>query len=88
MLGMAGLDLVWTILAGQAGVIREVNPFAASILQSPIQLVAFKFAATGLGIGILYVWRHRRQIQNVTWWMCLVSVLLTFRWVVLDSVVG
>lgn len=88
MLVMSAIDLTWTILAGQAGVMREVNPLAAGYLQSPLQLIVLKVIATGLGCGILYVWRTRRQVQNATWWMCLVCVLLTFRWVVFDSVIG
>lgn len=88
MLAMSALDLVWTILAGQAGIMREVNPLAATLLKTPMQLVLFKVSATGLGFVILYVWRRRAQIQQATWWMCLVCVLLTFRWVVFDSVVN
>lgn len=88
MLVMSAIDLAWTILAGQAGVMREVNPLAAGYLQSPLQLIVLKVIATGLGCGILYVWRTRRQVQNATWWMCLVCVLLTFRWVVFDSVIS
>lgn len=85
MFCMSTLDLVWTILAGQAGVMREVNPLAAGFVRSPEQLAVFKVAATVTGLGILYVWRQRQQIQLATWWMCLVCVLLTFRWVVFDS---
>ncbi|NQV25075.1 MAG: hypothetical protein HQ518_11985 [Rhodopirellula sp.] len=88
MLAMSAIDLAWTILAGQAGAMREVNPLAAGFIQSPLQLVALKVIATGLGCGILYAWRQRQQIQDATWWMCLVCVLLTFRWVVFDSVIG
>ena len=88
MLVMSSIDLVWTILAGQAGVMREVNPFAAGFIQSPLQLVMLKVCATGLGCGILYIWRQKPQIHDATWWMCLVCVLLTFRWVVFDSVLG
>lgn len=88
MLVMSAIDLTWTILAGQAGVMREVNPLAAGYIQSPLQLIVLKVFATGLGCGILYVWRQRRQVQNATWWMCLVCVLLTFRWVVFDSVIS
>lgn len=85
MLGMSAVDLVWTILAGQAGLMREMNPLAAGMIDSPAKLATFKVLATSVGIGILYVWRQRRQIQQATWWMCLVSVLLTFRWVMFDS---
>lgn len=88
MLVMSAIDLTWTILAGQAGVMREVNPLAAGYLQSPLHLIVLKVLATGLGCGILYAWRRRRQVQNATWWMCLVCVLMTFRWVVFDSVIS
>lgn len=87
MTGIAVIDLVWTILAGQAGTMREINPLAAAILHSPGQLALFKFLATATGFGILFAWRQRRQIQVATWWMCLISVLVTFRWIVFDSVV-
>lgn len=85
MLGMSCLDLVWTILAGQAGIMKEVNPLAAGLVDSPARLAILKVVATGVGFGILFAWRQRRQIQQATWWMCLVCILLTFRWVIFDS---
>ena len=88
MLGMLILDLTWTILAGQAGVMKEVNPIAAEMIDSPLQLAVFKIVTTSIGLGILYFWRNRHQIQFATWWVCLVCVLLTFRWVVFDSVIS
>ena len=88
MLGMSVLDLAWTVLAGQAGVMKEVNPVAAQFIHSPSQLALFKVFATIVGFTILYAWRQRQQIQQATWWMCLVSVLLTFRWVVFDSMLN
>jgi hypothetical protein len=88
MLGMSMIDLIWTILAGQAGVMKEVNPLAAGFVGSPLQLSLFKVMAIVVGFGILFAWRHRRQIQQATWWMCLVCVLLTFRWVVFDSMLN
>lgn len=86
--GMSVLDLVWTMAAYYAGAMREINPLAATLISSPGQLVLFKLMATGLGASILYAWRNRTQIQQATWWMCLVCVLLTFRWVVFDSVMN
>lgn len=88
ILAMSAIDLIWTVLAGQAGVMTELNPIAKSMMDSPAKLALFKVAATGLGIGILYTWRHRSQIQQATWWMCLVCVLLTFRWVMFDSMMS
>lgn len=88
MLAMSAIDLVWTLLAAQAGAMQELNPIAAHFVKSPMQLTVFKLVATGVGCGILYVYRHRAQMQQATWWMCLVTVLLTFRWVVFDSLVN
>ena len=86
MLGMSAIDLIWTILAAQAGAMRELNPLAVGMIETPVQLACFKVVATLTGLGILYAWRERHQIQQATWWMCLVCVLLTFRWVVFAEV--
>jgi hypothetical protein len=67
---------------------RELNPVAAQLVGSPMHLILFKVVATGAGGAILFIWRHRSQIQQAAWWMCLVCVLLTFRWVVFDSVLN
>jgi hypothetical protein len=88
MLGMSLIDLSWTILAGQAGVIKEVNPLAARYLDSPAELALFKVLASLVGFGILFIWRKRYQIQQATWWICLFCVLVTFRWVVFDSMMN
>jgi len=88
MFGMSLLDVLWTVLAGQAGAMRELNPIAAQFIDSPMKLALFKAAATAVGFSILYGWRHRGQIQHATWWMCLVCVLLTFRWVMFDSMMN
>lgn len=88
MLAMSALDLVWTILATQAGVMTEINPLAQKIVSSPAQLALFKVVATLTGITIMYVWRQRNEMQKAAWWMCLVCVLMTFRWVIFDSMVN
>jgi hypothetical protein len=88
MMGMSVIDLVWTVLAGQAGAMTELNPLAAQFMDSPVQLACIKVFATAIGFGILFVWRQRRQVQQATWWMCLVCVLLTFRWVMFDSMMN
>ena len=87
MIGMSVIDVVWTILAVRAGVMSEVNPLANQFAASPMQLVAFKVVATGSALAILFMWRRVHQIQKATWWACLICVLLTFRWVVFDSIV-
>lgn len=88
MLAMSVLDLAWTAVAFRAGVMRELNPVAAQLVGSPMHLILFKVVATGAGGAILFIWRRRSQIQQAAWWMCLVCVLLTFRWVVFDSVLN
>ena len=88
MLGMSLIDLAWTILAGQAGVMREVNPVAGMYMNSPQQLAVFKVIATLIGFSILYIWRQRPVMQQATWWMCLVCVLVTFRWVIFNSMMS
>ena len=85
MLGMSAVDLLWTIMAGQAGVMKEINPLAAGLIQTPTSLALFKVTATAIGCGLLYSFRDRRRVQEATWWMCLVCVLVTFRWVMFDS---
>ncbi|MEZ5944676.1 MAG: DUF5658 family protein [Planctomycetaceae bacterium] len=85
MVVMSALDLAWTILASQAGIMAEVNPVARGMVSDPWSLALFKVAAMGIALVILYFWRHRRQIQQATWWTCLVCVLLMFRWVIFDS---
>ena len=87
MLGMSAIDLIWTVLAVQAGAMSEVNPIAAPFADSPARLALFKLAVTGTALAILYVWRSRPSTQQATWWMCLVCVLLTFRWVMFDSMI-
>ena len=64
---------------------KEVNPLAVGIVHSPQALAAFKVIATSLGFALLYALRKQKRGQEVTWWMCLVCVLVTFRWVIFDS---
>lgn len=88
MLGMSLVDLLWTLLADHAGVMTEINPLGAQLLHTPWQLALFKLAATIVSCSILFAWRHQPQIQQATWWMCLVCVLVMFRWIVFDSMVN
>ncbi len=85
IIAMSALDLTWTIMSSQAGHMREVNPIAANVIDSPFKLILFKLVATLGACGILYWLRSNPKVQAATWWMCLVCVLLTFRWVVFNS---
>ncbi|MEZ6126269.1 MAG: DUF5658 family protein [Planctomycetaceae bacterium] len=79
------LDLVWTILTAQAGVIREVNPVARNLISDPMQLMMLKVGATTLAITLLYTLRRHAIAQSASWWSCLVCTLLTARWLTFTS---
>lgn len=78
-------DLTWTILASQAGQMRELNPLGSRLITDPTMLIAFKFVATLVGCGLLFALRHHRRARLACWWLCLVCTVLTFRWVMFNS---
>ena len=78
------LDLTWTILAHQAGQMLELNPLGSRLIDDPMKLIAFKGAATGLAVVLLFALRKYRQAQLAAWWVCLVCTLLTARWLTLS----
>lgn len=79
------VDLVWTILASHTGVMRELNPLGRQWIDSPLQLVLFKFTVVSAAVGLLY-WLHQRPIAQVaSWWSCLVLALVTARWLTFNS---
>ncbi|WP_146511463.1 DUF5658 family protein [Thalassoglobus neptunius] len=82
---LSALDLIWTILAWQAGQMKELNPIASQFIDNPIQLVCFKAIATFAGAALLVGLRQYRQAQLASWWMCLVCTVLTFRWLTFHS---
>ncbi|MEW4490482.1 DUF5658 family protein [Thalassoglobus sp. JC818] len=82
---LSALDLIWTILAWQAGQMKELNPIASQFINDPIQLVCFKAIATFAGAALLVGLRQYRQAQLASWWMCLVCTVLTFRWLTFHS---
>ncbi len=79
------LDLAWTIMASQAGQMRELNPVGSALVQSPLLLSLFKIGATGMTIGLLFALRKYRRAQLATWWACLILTVLTLRWVTFSS---
>lgn len=82
---LSSLDLIWTLLASQAGQMLELNPIASHFIHDPLSLIAFKASATLLGCGLLYALRRHSRAQLASWWMCLVCTMLTFRWLVFNS---
>jgi hypothetical protein len=81
----SGLDLVWTLLASGAGQMTELNPIGSHLLRNPLHLSLFKITATVVSCGLLMYLRQHQRAQLATWWMCLVCTVLTFRWLVLNS---
>ena len=79
------LDLVWTLLASQAGQMNELNPIGRRLMDNPVQLTAFKMVATLFSCGLLMWLRKHPRAQLASWWLCLICTLLTFRWLVLNS---
>ncbi len=82
---LSGLDLVWTLLASQAGQMTEVNPIGNQLIGSASMLSLFKISVTLGSCGLLYFLRRHPRAQWASWWACLVCTVLTFRWLVLNS---
>lgn len=79
------LDLAWTILAHQAGQMRELNPLGSGLIANAWLLMAFKASTTSVSCGILLVLRRRYIARLAAWWLCLVGTLLTLRWLLFTS---
>lgn len=79
------MDLLWTMLASQAGQMRELNPLGSRMITDPTTLIGFKFLATGFGVAMLFAVRRHHAAQVASWWMCMVLVLLSMRWVAFNS---
>ena len=86
--GMSGLDLVWTLLAHQAGAMTEVNPIGNELIGNPELLILFKIGLTAAALLILYSSRRHRTAQLASWWTCLILVLVTARWLTVSSLVA
>jgi hypothetical protein len=82
------LDLVWTLLASQAGTMREMNPVGGRLIHDPAMLILFKVALTGLAAGLIFKLRHYRRAQLASWWACLILTLLTVRWLTFNSMLA
>jgi len=79
------VDLVWTVLAIQAGQMRELNPLGRTLIPDPRLLVAFKVGTTVIGCGILYRLRRHTLARMATWWLCLLCTVLLLRWAIFHS---
>jgi hypothetical protein len=82
------LDLIWTLLASQAGTMRELNPVGGRLIEDPATLIVFKVAMTGLAAGLIFKLRYYRRAQLASWWACLILTLLTVRWLTFNSMLA
>ncbi len=82
------LDLIWTLLASQAGTMRELNPVGGRLIDDPAKLILFKVAMTGLAAGLIFKLRYYRRAQLASWWACLILTLLTIRWLTFNSMLA
>lgn len=82
---LSAFDLTWTVLAYKAGGMAELNPLGSRLIDDPAALIAFKTGATTVGCGILVLLRRHPTARLASWWMCLVLTVLTFRWIVFNS---
>lgn len=85
---LSALDLGWTLLASQAGVMREVNPIGGMFLDNTAQLIQFKILLTGLAVGLMFSLRRYHRVQVASWWVCLILILLTVRWLTFSSMMA
>ena len=82
------LDLIWTLLASQAGTMRELNPVGSRLINDPTMLILFKVVMTGLAAGLIFKLRYYRRAQLASWWACLILTLLTVRWLTFNSMLA
>lgn len=85
VVGLSILDLVWTLLAHQAGEMKELNPLGARFVNDPQALIALKVIATTVAAAILFFTRRHLFARQACWWCCLVCTLLAARWISLTS---
>ena len=85
ILFFSALDLTWTILAAQAGQMRELNPVGAKLIEDPFSLIVFKSITTLMSCGILLVLRQFHIARLASWWLCLACTIVAFRWLTFHS---
>jgi len=78
-------DLGCTLLARQSPSFWELNPLGSVLMEDPTALTGFKFASLLMGASILLWLRRYRGAQTASWWLCLLSTIVTFRWVTFGS---
>ncbi|QEF97462.1 EF hand [Stieleria maiorica] len=82
--GLSVIDLVWTILASGSDHFIELNPVGSELL-GDYSIAIFKLLTLALTVTLFLRLRHFRGAQIGSWWMCLVCTLVTWRWLVSES---
>lgn len=82
---MSAFDLGWTLRAAGHDSFRELNPIGSDMLSTPVGMSMFKVSAILMSCLLLLALRRYRGAQTATWWMCLVCTLVTFRWLMFES---
>jgi Domain of unknown function (DUF5658) len=77
-------DLTWTILAANAGQLRELNPIGSHLIENPRQLAGFKIGITMPSLALLWLLRKHKRAQVAAWWVCLILTFVTLRWLTLS----
>ncbi len=85
ILALSIFDLLATLLTNTTGSFIELNPLAGSLIDSPLMLSIFKLSMTCFGVGILWFLRMYAGAQKAAWWLCLILILVTIRWLVILS---
>jgi hypothetical protein len=81
---LSAVDLVATVHAMHTTGMSEGNPIAAWVARttgSAAALVLLKLVTVGLGVGVLFGLRARVQAEVASWFVALILVGLTARWV-------
>lgn len=77
---LSALDLLWTVLLSQAGMMEEANPVARLFIEEPTQLAVFKSVFTCGSMAIIAGLHRFQTAQRGAWWACLICTLLAARW--------
>ena len=78
-------DLLCTLLAANAGVLWELNPFAYRLIDDTALIVTFKIALTVGAASLLLLARRHRLAHIGSWWAGVLYTVLIIRWATFNS---
>lgn len=73
-------DLTFTLLASRIGHFEELNPLARHLLDSPVALVAYKFALLTFTSVVFFVFRRHWMTEVGCWYLAVVYTVLAAVW--------